>query len=328
MATLSVRSINIRDIPSLHDLHRVDVAVGLPRVATVEFGSGLLGSLPFTRRFHRVFVATLDDRLAALVELEPYAREYRWVVASLAVSPALDSEETWIELWSEILLHSVRAAGSSGAKRLHAAPPTDGPAFEALRRASFSVFANQTTLLAHGLHLDGHEEIPIREQEPSDAWSIHQLYHLATPQPVQHAEAFTSNHWDTRRDAGSVVRGFLVDRGHQVAGYCRVRAWRRTHVLELLALPGEAHLFGSLVPEALSRVGVGRKDSVWVSVPDYAMDQVSFLDILGFEPVDRQARMVRYTAVPVRSRVAPRLQLVPEVGERLAPRLPALSSPR
>ena len=328
MATLSVRSINIRDIPSLHDLHRVHVAVGMPRAAAAEFSSGLLGSLPFTRRFRRVFVATLDERLAALVELDPYPREYRWLVARLAVSTALDTEESWIEMWSELLLYAVRAAGSAGAKRLHAAPPTDGPAFEALRRASFSVYAQQTTLLAQGLHLDNHEVIPVREQEPSDAWSIHQLYHLATPHPVQHAEALTSSHWDTGRDVGCVVRGFLVDRGHQVAAYCRVRTRRRTHVVELLALPGEAPLLGALVPEALSRVGAGRKDSVWVAVPDYQTEQVSVLANIGFEPVDRQARMVRYTAVPVRSRVVPRLNLVPEVGERLAPRLPSLSSPR
>lgn len=328
MGTLSVRSIGIRDIPNLHDLHSVHVEVGMSPGTTRQLSAGLLGSLPVTRRLRRVFVATLDDRLAALVELEPYPRDYRWLVTRLAASPSVDSEAGWVELWSELLLHAVRAAGQAGAKRLHAAPPPDGPAYEALRRASFNAYAQQTTLLAQGVHLDHGVSTVVREQEPSDAWSIHQLYHVATPYPIQHAEALTSNHWDARRDAGCVVRGFLVDRGHQVAAYCRVRSRRRTHVLEILTLPEEAPLLASLLPESLRRAGVGSRDSVWVSVPDYQTEHLPYLQSLGFRPIDRQARMVRYTAVPVRSRAMPRLQLVPEVGERLAPRLPSLSSPR
>ncbi|HET9015053.1 MAG TPA: hypothetical protein VFN57_05620 [Thermomicrobiaceae bacterium] len=328
MATLSVRSINIRDIPNLHDLYRVHVAVGLSCASDQELSSGILGSLPFARRFRRVFVATLDDRLAALVELEPSRREYRWLVTRLAVNAGLASEESWVELWSELLVHAVRAAGAAGAKRLHAAPAVNGPAFEALRHAGFSVYAHQTTLLAQGLHFGNHEEIPVREQEPSDAWSIHQLYHLATPHPVQYAEALTSDHWDVRRDAGSLVRGFLAEDDHQVVAYCRVRSRRRIHVLDLLALPRSSMLVGALVPLALARIGAGPKDSVWVSVPDYQMELLAPLEAQGLDPVDRQARMVRYTAVPVRPRVSTRLQLVPEVGERLAPRMPSLSSSR
>lgn len=224
------------------------------------------------------------------------------------------------------MLYAIRAAGVAGAKRLHAVSPLAGSAFEALRQAGFSVYAYQTSLLAQGLHPGQTGTVPLREQEPSDAWSIHHLYHLATPRPVQYAEAFTSNHWDAGRRAGSRIRGFLVEREHEVAAYCRITSRGHRHVMDVLTLPGEAAILDDLVPAALARVVTGERDTVWVSIPDYHSEYVAHLERLGFQPDGRQARMVRYTAVPVQTRIERSLSLVPEVGERLSVRLPSYSA--
>lgn len=325
MPTLSVRPIGIRDIASLRHLQSVHVSLAAQQALMYHLGADVLAAFPMGRRYWRAYVATVNSEVRALVELQPEPRDFRWQVTRLAAGvPDRDASIDVVDLWTELLAQAVRAAGGSGAKRLHAVSPLDGPAYEALRRATFTAYAQQTALLAHGLHPHDRDQISLREQEPSDAWSIHQLYHLATPRPIQYAEAFTSNHWDTGRRAGWRIRGFLAERGHEVTAYCRVTSRGRRHVVDVLTLPGEARLVRAIVPQAVARVGDWRRDAIWIAAPDYFSDQVSHLESLGFTPVERQTRMVRYTAVEVRARHRS-LHLVPEVAERLPARVPTYS---
>lgn len=327
MARVSVRPLSIRDVTSLRNLHQIHVPLGYKHSFVGHVSADVLAALPVGRRRWRAFVATLDDQVCALAELHPEPREFRWLVTNLAANAEIlgESPDVCVDLWSDLLLAGVRLAAASGAKRLHASPPIDGPAIEALRRASFMVYANQTTLLAHGPRRGSSGGIALREQDPSDAWSVHQLYHLATPHPIQHAEAYTTNHWDTGRRSGWRIRGFLVDRGPEIAAYCRVASQAHRHVLELLTLPGEAGLLTDLVSAVLERLGVSERDAVWVGVADYHSDYIQPLEELGFEVAGRHAQMVRYTAVAAKARLWRSLRLVPEVSERLSARLPLYS---
>lgn len=327
MARVSVRPLSIRDITSLRNLHQIHVPLGYEQSFAGHMSTDVMAALPVGRRRQRAFVATLDDQVCALAELHPEPRDFRWLVTNLAANSEVvgESPDVCVDLWSELLVAGVRLAAVSGAKRLHASPPIDGPAIEALRRASFMVYANQSALLAHGLRRGSSSGVALREQDPSDAWSVHQLYHAATPHPIQHAEAYTTNHWDTGRRGGWRIRGFLVDQGTEIAAYCRVASRAHRHVLELLTLPGEADLLTDLVPAVLERIGVSEREAVWVGVADYHSDYIRPLEDLGFEIAGRHAQMVRYTAVAVKARLWRSLRLVPEVSERLSARLPLYS---
>lgn len=327
MATLLIRPIRIRDLASLRHLGQIRVSLAAQQALSNHVGADVLAAFPLGRRYWRAFVATLDGEPRALIELQPEPREFRWQVTRLAAGELREheTEDAYVELWTELLLAAVRAAAQSGAKRLHAIAPADGPAFEALRRASFTVYAPQTALLAHGLHrwdTDGHR---VREQEDSDVWSIHQLYHLATPRPIQHAEAFTSSHWDVGRRAGWRVRGFLMEHDHDVTAYCRVMSRGRRHVLEVLTQPGEARLVEEIVPVAVGRAADPRRDVIWVGLPDYHSEYLPYLLTVGFEELGRQVRMVRYTALEAQVRQRA-LNVVPELGDRLPARLPSYTA--
>lgn len=328
MATLTVRPIGIRDLTGFRALQRIPLGLGDGGAPVGPMGAGVLASLPVTRRYWRGYIATASQGLRAAVEIQPEPRDYRWVVAALAAGPESvpEQSELLVDVWEALLIAAIRAAGASGAKRLHACAPLDGPALEALLRANFTIYAYQTTLAASGVGLGALNGTVIREQEPSDAWALQQLYQRATPQPVQFAEAFTTNHWDVGRRAAWRVRGFLVERDHQAVAYCRVTSRGHQHVVDVLALPGEAGLLRELVPQALARSGAGENDEVWVGVPDYHSEYISHLEAVGFAVTGRQARMVRYMAVPVRTSQARPLPLVPEVGERLSARLPSYST--
>lgn len=328
MATVSVRPMTLRDVASLRNVRDVQVSLSHGCAPFRRLGAEILSGLPLGRRQRRIFLAASDGEVCALSEARPEPRDFRWVVTFLAAAEAAPESpcHDWVEHWTALLLATVRAAGASGAKRLHACSPAEGPVFEAMRRAGFTAYAYQVPLAAQGLRPEGTSDLYVREQEPSDAWSVHQLYHLVTPHPVQYAEAFTSNHWDVGRRVDGRIRGFLAERGHDVVAYCRITSRGNQHAVDLLALPGEAGLLRELVPTALARLGVGSKDEIWIGVPEYHSEYVSHLEALGFEAGDRQARMVRYTAVPVKAPATAPLGLVPEMGERLSARLPSYSS--
>lgn len=315
-------------------LHAGDL-IGLRRARWDFINAGLLPAnsqqpavtlaLPARRGARRAFVASIRQRPCGLVEVEPDPHEYRWLISRLGITRAQPVETfermcSSIDIWSELLLAAVRSAAESGAKRIHAMPPVDTPALASFRKAAFINYAEQTVFMANEVIYARSAEVPIREQEPSDTWSIHQLYHRATPHPIQYVHAFTSNHWDATRN----VRAFLAERDQELIACCRVAQFGNDVVLELLALPGETPVLADLISEALVRCRAGRRNVIWVGVPDYHQEYQQVLLDLGFSPVNRRACMVRYTAVPARASLE-RVNSLVDVVDRLPARLPSYS---
>jgi hypothetical protein len=325
-----VRPFGIRDLPGLRRARQVYVPLSYPEVSLYSPLTDLLAAFPYGRRYSRVLLAVEDDRILGLVEVRPEMREYRWVVTGLAsMGEATDERNPRrLEIWDGLLRHATYLAGLSGAKRLHAAAPIDGLAAEALRRAGFSAYAQQTLMLAHGLRPPDVREEVVREQDPSDAWSVHQLYHVATPRPIQYAEAFSSNHWNVGRRLPSRVRGFLIDRQQGVAAYCLVTTRGRICALEVLVQPDEVELLSWLVWRSCLLSGVDARSTVWVAVPDYHREYLQHLERMGFQEVGRQTLMVRYAAVTVCVPEARRSSVMAELAERLPARAPSFYAPR
>ena len=299
MATVSVRPLTVSDFPSLRSVLQAQIPLNYPQTVLDHRLSGFLAALPYGRRYRQTFVADVDGTIAAFAEFQPEPWNYRWMVARLGAGPMEQGGVDWVAAWRELLRHAAQVAGAAGIKRLGATAPVEGPVYDALRQVGFSPYAQETLLLARGLQVTDREQGLVREQEPSDAWSIHQLYHLATPRAIQYADAFASNHWDVGRRAGLRLRGFLIERGHEVVAYCQVTSRGHRHVIDVLAQQGESQLLQTLVPVALEKAGITDKDTVWVGVPDYHTDYLDHLEAIGFRPSNRLTLMVKYTAVPV-----------------------------
>ncbi len=286
-----------------------------------------MAALPVGRRYSRAFLAESAPSIRAMVELGQSGptiagSSRRWAHAS---ATATWSTTSWCRVWSELLGYSARVAGHSGAKRVHATVPVDTIAQHAMIRAGFSVYGHQTVLLAHELHAPDAEELLVREREPSDAWSIHHLYHLTTPRPVQYAEALTSNHWDARRALNAETRGFVMECEGTLAGYCQVTHRKDCYVLEVIMAPDKSRLLSSLIRQANQLADVGDNSEVWISVPDYHREFIPSLEEMGFEEQTRQALMVRYTMVPVNGHQSRWVHAVTDVIERLPARTPVVT---
>ncbi len=329
MSAKTVRQIGIIDIPRLRNLRRAHVSLVFPDAIHPSQFEDMLATMPLGRRYARVFVTGPDESPSAMVELRPEPEDFRWVVTGLGArkTDEQDSAHDVVDYWRALLTFAVRAAGADGAKRVHASVPLDGPAYESLLQAGFMAYAHQLVMLAEGLEIDCTVDagMRIREREPSDTWSIHHLYHLTTPRPVQYAEALTSNHWDSRRGLNSRTRGFVIDDQDGLAGFCQIGGRGSQVTLELLILPGKLQMLAPLLGQAVKLAKLPPDAPIWIAVPEYHLEYVPVLESLGFSVVGRLASMVRYTMAPACDQPSRWANVVADVIERLPARAPVVT---
>ncbi len=323
----SVRQIGILDIPRLGRIRRVHISLAVPEAAFHSHMDDFMAAVPLGRRYSRVFVAEADYPVSAVVELRPEPEDYRWIVTGLGARIPRDGElpDEISLVWSDLLSYATRVAGHAGAKRVHAAVPIDALVQQTLIRAGFSTYGHRTVLRADAMHLTECDDAHVRERDPSDAWSIHHLYHVTTPRPVQYAEALTSSHWDVRRSMNARTRGFVIDDKDGLAGYCQIVSRGNIHVLDVIMLPEKIRLLRSLVSEAVRLAMAGANRETWIAVPDYHGEYLPGLESMGFREHERQSLMVRYTMVPASEHLARWTSVVSDVIERLPARTPVVS---
>lgn len=327
MATLAVRPLSPRDLPALRHVHQRSVRLDFPRSddsLLPEVAREALSVLPAARE--RAFVALVDGELCALAVLRPDERQFRWDVVRLAAgSPRLDaSDDVCQELWAALMEYTVRRAGEAGARRLRATAEEGGVALASLRSAGFEPYLRYTVV--NGTRPEQPVELPLgmRQQHPSDVWSVHQLYHHVTPKPVQFAEALTSSAWEPPRRSFSAlmqrrpsdVAGFVLATDHGIEGYCRVDVRGRGALVQLLINPGCFEQAVTFVLAATHEAGLGRSAPIRVVIPAYLGELVARFENTGFGVEAERAALVRHTTAPARVHV--RLAPLPlEVGERV-----------
>jgi hypothetical protein len=255
-----------------------------------------------------VFVAFVDDELCAFNVVEAQSRRYCWNVVALAAgSPRLDAnDDVSGELWTALLEYAVRRAGEAHVKRLFASALEGSNAHRSLRMANFESFSRQFIVTGHlpgqpvGLP-DG-----MRCQEPSDVWSIHQLYHRTTPRAVQFAEALTSSTWEpTCATLGRLLpfvrhpyTAFVLETRDGVEGYCRVQRGAGIAMLQLMMQP---HMDDRAVEFAMAcatESGVTQSERLCLVVPAYAQQRVTQFERAGFVVEAERLAMVRHTTAP------------------------------
>jgi hypothetical protein len=323
---LVVRSARVTDIvrlvrvPTVLRLHEPEINLGRPYRPGRSVASPLLhwrSSRP------RLFVAFAGDRLVGFAHWQPVPPDRRWQLISLGSATGVYDAAP---VWEELIRHATTAAGLRGVKRLYARVPIGSPVMEPVRRVGFAAYASETVFLAQQLH-SAPAMLPLRSQEQTDTWAIHQLYNSAVPKQVQFAEAWTSHRWDVRTggSAGKIVtRGWLAEEGHQLLGYVRVTSHGATHVMDLIYSPDHHQIVPDLLDGVIARLrGLTRVGRVYCALRGYQAEAVSALAERGFDPVVEQDLHVKYTTANAR---VPQLETVTfhaEVVERLPKRVPS-----
>jgi hypothetical protein len=275
------------------------------------------------RRFKpQVFVAIAGDRLVAYAQFQPLSPDQRWQLVGIGSATGV-YEAT--PVWERLIAESVVAAGLNGVKRLYAKAPVDSAAAQSLSSVGFSRYATELVHVARP-PLDA-RPWPLRTQEQTDTWAIHQLYSAAVPRQVQFAEAFTSHRWDARAQpegqSGVKAAGWLIEENHLLIGYVRIRSKGATHVIELLFSPERSDILDDLISGALAKIKVsGRKDRIYCASRGYQQEAASALERHGFTVALEQELQVKYTTANVRVAPAEAIPFRAEVIERLPKRVP------
>jgi hypothetical protein len=320
VATLAVRPLSPRDLPTLRHVRqyheRLDVPFGSESVLP-EAAYHVLAALPISMHGDRVYVASIDGEVCASVMLRPQEYQYRWDVVSLAAgSPRLEAnDDVCVELWTALLEFAIREAGETGAKRLFATAKEDCAAYDSLIACVFDPYTRFDVLA--GFLPASPMPLPagMREQEPSDVWSIHQLYHHVTPHAVQFAEALTSTEWELeelsllQRYAGRHPRAvaYVLETTHGIEAYCRFVRLGDAPVVTILVHRDSSVSVFQFVAAAASAAGLGRDVMLRVVVPAYASELAREFEEQGFFTESERVALVRHTTsrVAARARVSP-----------------------
>ena len=265
-----------------------------------------------------------DNEFAGVIQFDQTTIDPRWTATALGVTDAATDQN---RLVTDLLEFSIRRAGSRGIKRLFARLPAESLIEEQFRRSGFELFTCETIVsvpAVTGLALLSGR---VREQEQTDTWAVHQLYHACVPRDVQFAEAWTSHRWDPT--VGRRIRpdttSWVLEDGRQLVAWARAVSGNRTAVIEAMYL-GDRHECGiELMRDVIRRLSQSPDGGrMFVAVRAYQAELLGELVALGGSILGDQRMAVRYTAAKVASKaVDSSIQVNVEVRKRVPRRVPS-----
>jgi hypothetical protein len=277
--------------------------------------------LPIVPSQQRVFVARGDHRLMGYALFREASLDQRWILEAVGAAMGVYAAEP---VWEELLRHGIVAAGLEGVKRLYARIPANSPVRSAARRCGFVPYANEVVYVAIGARPRSPGR-RTRAQRPADLWAIHQLYTAVVPRQVQYAEALTSESWGVQRGrfrAGYGSQAWLVEDGHQIAGYARVESRPDAHVMDLFVRPERREVAGELIETVLARLAAEPARPIYCHVRGYQMEWSHLLEAAGFSLFLSQDLHVKYTTSPSRVPAVESVVFTADVKEPSANRVP------
>ena len=323
---LSVRSVRILDLARLarmSTIHRLNQPeIELAGYSATRSAIGAMtpggGSRP------RIFVASVEDRIVGFAHFQPTFADRRWHAIALGTGTGVYDAGP---VEDSLLRHGITAAGLRGVKRLFARIESGTDLVSSFGRLGFAPYATETIFVTESAMNLG-QSVPVRRQEQTDTWAIHQLYNATVPKTVQYAEALTSHRWDLRGTdelARSSRRlGWLVDDGHAVAAYGRVSCGKRAHAIELLYLPERTDALGGLIDSIIHELKTSSHvKRIYCTLRGYQAEAAKEFESRGFEPVLEQDLHVKYTTATARALQAEPILLNSDVIERLPKRVPS-----
>jgi len=324
-----IRPLHLTDLLSVRSCR--DLPLNLDRSQGVASRSlwGMAASLlKVDERGALTFVYHDQGQTLGLVQARQRLGSNNWDVTRLAaVGGNQAAGDDSAAVYTRLLEHLAIATGEHGAQRLYAKAPAEAPGFAAFGQAGFAVYGQEEVFLRAGqppvapLPAD---DLPLRLQQPRDAWAVLRLYHTVAPKMVQLAEARTAADWECRQRLGE--RCYVLEQDGDITGY--VRASYLEHRLELLLHPQAYPLAGMLVRGGLAGLAYSRetdprrlarlmerplRDPVYCCLPAYQGSLSEALTSNGFRFLASQTQLVREVPASVKERV-PVLQPVRERG--------------
>jgi hypothetical protein len=315
---VTIRAMGGRDLPGLLQMRRGGARLDLPDALVCDYTplTGLVRGRwnPLRGARIRTYVAATNRAPLGFVQVRERATDARnkWDLLYLgaARASAVSGAGRRVDLWTALLDYVTVAAGRRGIQRLYAKVPGEGEAAEAFHSSGYTRYGEETLFLLERQpeHDEGDAEpLAIRPQAPGDTWALHRLYTLTAPKGAQFAEAYTSQHWELPRrraifaQGGPREAGFVVERGHEIAIYCRVARQGNRARLEFVYEAAARELLPQTLRAIVRWLDPGPGERLYCTAREFQAELARALQDCGFAAKEVQDVLVRYTVVSART---------------------------
>ena len=299
-----IRPFDWRDLPTLHRYRDQGLCLDSTLLATrgQVLTQGVLLSFlsPATGIFTWVCFGNRDEHplMGQITHSadSPFAR-----IAFLAPESALDSPKI-----QELLDGLVQQAGKRGAFNLLAEIDERSVAFEALRKAGFSIYARQRIWRFGDDAHDSNGEIYWKTAGDQDTFAVQSLYNNVVPGLVQQIEPHSTDN----------LHGLVCYKDNELIGYVDLKYGHRGIWAQPFIHPDVENI-EIYLSEIISSIPDQRSRPLYFCVRSYQSWLEPALDELGAESSPLQAVMVKRLAIHykvARPFALPRLEGQPEVS--------------
>jgi hypothetical protein len=199
----------------------------------------------------------------------------------MAPAEALDSS-----MVPAVLEHLAVQVGERGAFRLLADVDERSLAFEALRHASFAIYARQRVWQIKSLSRQPQKNLPWKVASERDAIAVRSLYNNVVPGLVQQVEPLNGEH----------LRGLVYHQGEEILAFVELRHGVRGIWAQPFVHPDAEEVTGHFV-DLIQNLPYRHSRPVYLCIRSYQSWLETAVEELGAEPGPRQAVMVKHLAL-------------------------------
>ena len=288
-----MRSFDWRDLPALHRYRNQSVFLHNALVLTqgpLMISGALLSSItPAVGIFTSVCPGQGRGSPPLIGQVMHSAGSQLAQLTFLAPREALISEEDPLAV-AVLLDHLASQVGERGAHRLLADVDEGPPAFEALRRVSFAIYARQRIWRLQRAKTGGGNSSNWQVTSERDLIPVRSLYNNIVPGLVQQVEPFPAER----------LNGLIYRQGDDLLAYVELKYGPRGIWAQPFVHPDAEEIAPCLV-DLFQNLPYRRSRPVYVCIRSYQSWLEMALEDLGAEAGPRQAVMVKHLAVPLKA---------------------------
>jgi hypothetical protein len=300
---VDTRAVKLVDIPLVNRLVEkgtlLDSEIGFTRSADGP-NSALFSSFFLPQRGLHTLVSRCDKQhVVGQFRLRPDETQAKIVYLAPNLEHTMDDT-----LWLHILDAMAVEAGRRGAHMLTAEIDEYLQLFQTMRESGFAIYARQEIWQRLPDDLSPIEPVELTEETEADAHGIQMLYSNIVPRLVQQIAV-----------PPSFSKGWVYRKNERLEGYIAVSEGKCGVYLMPYLHPDVFSEAPAIIAGAIARASRADKVPVYACVRRYQDWLEDALVDLGFEPLTRQAVMVRHISAGVRqasfARLSQKLEAIP-----------------
>ncbi len=302
-----IRAFGLHDVLAVRSLQRDGVWLDLFHYLLLRrsaLATALIAPVPWVGAGLASYVWSPMRQVRGFVQM--LKRPGRYEADLLYLAPRLEQSTDGQVAWEALLSACIAEASSQALRRLFASVPEGKAEVDALASLGFMVYTNEEVfvLSSSSSMADLPSDPRLRPRQSEDVWWLRRLYSIYTPQPVQHAEGFSSDDgqaslplawWELTNQSSFVIH----DKG-EVLGGVQLVSGRRGHWLLLHGDPGDANLMAQVLRYGID-LARGSRWPMYCAVRPYQGGLAAVLQDHGFKSFTRRSRMIKHLAARVKA---------------------------